>query len=89
MSIAAAQKNVRSAISLQKHKLPGTNFPADHDRRHISNSGTAKNAASSLRLEPMVNGVDLCRSVEHAIRDFTSETNYFHTSHITFICYSI
>jgi len=43
---------------LRKHKLPGTNFPADHERRHISTSGTAKNAASSLRLEPMGNRVD-------------------------------
>jgi len=50
-SIAAAQKHVRSAISLQKHKLPGTNLLADHDRRHISNSGTAKNAAESLEAE--------------------------------------
>jgi len=32
---------------LRKHKLPGTNFPADHDRRHISTSGNAKNAAIS------------------------------------------
>jgi len=32
----------------------GANFPADHDRRHISTSGTAKTAASSLRLK--VNG---------------------------------
>ena len=59
---------------LRKHKLPGTNYPADHDRRHISTSGTAKNAVSSLRLEPMGNRVDRCRSVTRAIRDFTSET---------------
>jgi len=30
----------------------GTNFAAHHDRRHISTSGNAKNAASLLRLEP-------------------------------------
>ena len=59
---------------LRKHKLPGTNFPADHDRRHISTSGTAKNAASSLRLESMGNRVDRCRKVVRAIRDFTAET---------------
>jgi len=40
---------------LRKHELPGTNFPADHDRRHISTSGTAKKAASSLRLKSMGN----------------------------------
>jgi len=65
---------VRSANSLQKHKLPGTNFPADHDRRHISTSGTGKNGASSLRLESMGNRVDRCRKVVRAIRDFTAET---------------
>jgi len=59
---------------LRKHELPGTNFPADHDRRHISTSVTAKNAASSLRLKSMGNRVDRCRYAARAIRDFTSET---------------
>ena len=59
---------------LRKHKLPGTNFPADHDRRHISTSGTAKTAASSLRLKSMGNRVDRCRQAAGAIHDFTSET---------------
>jgi len=52
----------------------GHNIPADHDRRHISTSGTAKNAASLLRLESMGNRVDRCRLVVRAIRDFTTET---------------
>ena len=26
----------------RKHKLPGTDFPADHDRRHISTSANAE-----------------------------------------------
>ena len=73
-SIAAAKWYVRSAISLQKHKLPRTNFTADHDRRHISTSGTPKNAASSLRLESMGNRVARCCLVVRAIRDFTAET---------------
>ena len=56
---------MRSAISLQKHKLPGRDFPADHDRHHISTSGTAKNGASSLRLKSMGNRVDRCRYAAH------------------------
>jgi len=74
-SIAVAKWYVRSANSLQKHKLPGTNFPADHDRRHISTSGTAKNAASWLRLKSVGNRVDRCRKMVRAISDFTTETH--------------
>ena len=65
-SIAAAKWYVRSTISLQKHKLPGTSFPVDHDRRLISTSGTAKNHASLLRLEPRGNRVDRCRYAARA-----------------------
>jgi len=52
-------------ILLRKRKLPGTNFPAEHDRRHISTFGTEKNDASSLRYDTQWEIASIAADTQH------------------------
>jgi len=45
----------KSTISLQKHQSPGTSVLIDYNRRHISTSGWAQNAAKRAQLKSMEN----------------------------------